>query len=153
MASGMTNRGRFRMEEGYFQRQSLPLSFHIALVTNLNVPDDDTNLLSDLDEIAAGNGYIAGGEILTPGTVDFPTATEDDVNDRAVLTIRDIIWTATLGPIPFSGLGASYSVLLDDNAVVGSRDVLAWFDLSGPRSVLEGAPLTVSGMALRLKKL
>lgn len=151
MASGMTERGRFRILEGYFQSLNLPFKFYIALVTNFTVPSKATNLLGDLQQIAVGNGYLDGGFELNPDAVDF-TLVEDDTNDRSVLTVKDVTWTASLGPIPSSGLGASFGVLTDDNATVASRDVYAYFDLSTPRSVAEFFPLTISGMQVRLRE-
>lgn len=149
MAGGWTNRGRKRIEQGYFQRVSLPTNLYIALVKADVTPTYATNTLGDLVEIAAGNGYTSGGYSLTPGTTDFTTLTEDDVNNLARVTIKDISWTASGGPIPASGTGARWAVLTDDNGTVGSRDVLAWFDLGSAQSRDDGLSLILTGGQLR----
>ena len=48
-----------------------PANFRLALYSNLFVPDDATDeVLADINnEIAAGNGYTAGGEALTTVTL------------------------------------------------------------------------------------
>ena len=76
--------------------------------------------------------------------------TEDDANDRGLTQAKDIVWTASGGSIPASGDGARYAVLLDDNATVGSREVLAWWDLTSDRSVSDGQTLTLQDCELRL---
>ena len=115
----------------------------MALVTTDNVPGPGTNTLNDLTEINAGNGYTAGGFSLTPNTTDFDVLTEDDTNDKGILQIKDVQWTATGGNIPASGNDARYAVLTDDNATVTDREVYAYWDLSTDRSVSDGQTLTL----------
>lgn len=120
-------------------------------------PGVDTNTLSELSEIAAGNGYTAGGLALSRDSSGFPTLTEDDTNNLASIVAANGVYTASGGPIPASGAGASYEVLLDDNATVGNREVLAVFDLNGitgqamgsAHSVSDGQPLTLQSATLR----
>ncbi|MBN1286437.1 MAG: hypothetical protein JXB47_13645 [Anaerolineae bacterium] len=76
--------------------------------------------------------------------------TEDDVNDRALVQVKDVTWTASGGPIPASGDGARWAALTDDNATVADRKVLAWFDLSSDRAVSSGQPLTLQDCEIRL---
>lgn len=138
-----TNRGKYRILESYFRGVSAPSNFYVALVTADNVPDADTNVFSDLTEIAAGNGYASGGYSLTPGVTDFDTLTEDDTEDEGQIQIKDVAWNASGGPIPASGNPARYVVLLDDDATVADREVLDWWDLGGNVSVTDGNPLTL----------
>jgi hypothetical protein len=149
MASGFTNRSAFLILGHVFRAESLPTNMYLALVTNANVPDADTNVLGDLTEIAAGNGYTSGGYQLTPGNTDFDVHTEDDVNDRALLQIKDVVWTATGGPIPSSGAGARYAILTDDNASVAARQVYGFFDLVSDRTVSDTQPLTIQNCEFR----
>jgi hypothetical protein len=147
MASGMTNKGRYRILE-LLKGGTLPTNFYVALVTD--TPDEDTNTMSDLTEIAAGNGYTSGGYQLTPNGTDFPTLTEDDTNDLARLTTKTISWTASGGSIPASGSGALFAVFTDDNGTVASREIWAWHDLSGPLSVSDTQSLTITSISLTL---
>ena len=143
MASGVTNKLRYRALGWAFVNQTIPTNFYLALITNDNVPTVDTNTMSDLTQIATGNGYTDGGYQLTPGGTDFDTLTEDDSGDQGIVQIKDVVWTASGGPIPASGTGAYYAVLTDDNVTVASREVYAWFDLTGPQSVSNGQTLTL----------
>ena len=145
-----TNKGKYRLLDWVFRRTTMPTNFYIALVTSTAAPTADTDTLSDLTEIAAGNGYTSGGYQLTPNSTDFDTLTEDDTNDRGLTQAKDIVWTASGGSIPASGGEARYAVLLDDNATVGSREVLAWWDLVSDRSVSDGQTLTLQDCELRL---
>lgn len=125
-------------------------NYYVALVTSATAPTADINTLSQLTEIAAGNGYTTGGFQLTPGTTDFDSITENDTDDRGEVQIKDVTWTASGGAIPGSGSGARYAVLTDDNGTVGSREVYAYWDLSSDRTVSSGQTLTLQNLELRL---
>lgn len=135
-----TNKGRFREISGTYRDGS---TFYLALVTD--TPTADTNTMADLTEIAAGNGYTAGGVALTGNSTDFPTVEEDDANDRARFVIRDVVWTASGGNLPASGNGALFAVLTDDNATPANREILHYWSLTSARTVSDGQTLTVSG--------
>jgi len=150
MASGITNRGKYKLLDWVFRGSALPTNYYVALVTSAATPTADTNTLSELTEIAAGNGYTAGGISLTKNSTDFDTLTEDDSGDLGKVLIKDLTWTASGGTLPASGNGARYAVLTDDNATQGSRLVLAWWDLVSDRSVSSGQPLTLQDCELRL---
>jgi hypothetical protein len=145
--AGFTNKGKMRALEAAFRGGD---TFYVALVTSANVPGPDTNTLGDLTQIATGNGYSDGGYQLTGNATDFDTLTEDDSNDRGLIQIKDVAWTASGGPIPSSGDGARYAALTDDNATVANREVLAYWDLSSDRSVAAGDALTLQDLELRI---
>ena len=151
--AGWTNKGKLRILESYFGASGTPTNFYVALVTSATAPDADTNLMSDLTQIADGNGYdaVAGGYQLTRGLAgsDFDNNTEDDTNDRGYIQIKDITWTASGGPIPASGSGARYAVLTDDNGTVANREIIAFWNLSSDRSVSNGQDLTLQNCELR----
>ena len=138
--------------DGYFRAEGIPTNFYVALVTSANAPDADTNLMSDLTEIAAGNGYTAGGYQLSRNTTDFDVCTESDVDDRGLVQIKDVVWTASGGSIPDSGSGARYAVLTDDNGTVADREIYAYWDLVSDRSVSDGQDLTLQNCELRLNE-
>lgn len=150
MASGWTNKGKYRVLGWVFVAQTEVTYFYAALITNATTPDADTNTFSQLTEINTGNGYTAGGYQLTPGVTDFDVLTEDDTNDWALVQCKDIVWTASGGPIPNGGTGAYYCILTDDNATQGDREVLAFWDLTGPVSVSDTQTLTLQNCELRI---
>ncbi len=145
-----TNRGKYNALDMLFRGAAAPTNFYIALITSATAPTADTNTLSDLTEITAGNGYTSGGYQLTRNSTDFDTLTEDDTNDRGVVEIKDVAWTASGGNIPGSGNGARYAVLTGYNATVANREVWAWWDLSSDKSVSDGQTLTLQNATLRL---
>jgi hypothetical protein len=147
--AGFTNKGKMRILAAVFNGAALPTNFYAALVTSAVAPTADTNLMSDLTQVAAGNGYTSGGISLTKNTTDFPTLTEDDTNDRGSILIKNLVWTASGGPLPASGSGARYLVLTDDNATVANREVWAFFDLVSDRSVSDTQTLTIQSSEMR----
>ena len=142
--AGWTNRCKYLVMNYYFRRQgTLPTNFYVALVTSAVAPGPDTNVLGDLTEIAAGNGYSAGGYQLTPNTTDFDTLTEDDANDLVALLVKNVSWMPSGGSIPASGNGARYAVLTTDEGTVSARQVLLAWSLTSDRTVQVGIPLTL----------
>lgn len=148
--AGWTNRGKYRMLRGWLAGQSIPTNFYIALVTSAVAPTADTNTLSELTQIASGNGYTTNGISVARNTTDFDVFTEDDTNDRALAQLKDIVWTASGGSMPASGNGARYAVLTDDNATAGSRDVLYYWDLVSDRVISSGQTLTLQNCEIRI---
>ncbi|MGA2669955.1 MAG: hypothetical protein ABSF21_00840 [Dehalococcoidia bacterium] len=150
MAVGWTNRGKYLLMGYLFRASALPANLYVALVTSATAPTADTNTLSQLTEIAAGNGYTTGGYQLTENATDFDVWSEDDTSDLSKIQLKDIVWTASGGPIPASGNGARYAVLTDYNATVGSRQVIAYWDLASDRTVSSGQTLTLQDCELRI---
>lgn len=154
MASVFTNRGKYDILEmairQAFAGGALPTNLYVELITSAYAPVVDSNTESQATEIAAGNGYTAGGYSLTPGATDFDVLTEDDANDRALIQCKDIVWTASGGSIPASGDGARYAILCDDNVTQGSRHIIASWDLVSDRTVSDGQSLTLQDCEIRL---
>ena len=150
--AGFTNRGKMRMLKGWFQALSTPTNFLIALVTSAVAPIASTNTLSELTQIASGNGYTTNGISLNRNATDFVSLTEDDSADRAYIRLKDIVWTASGGSMPSSGSGARYAVITDDNVTPASRDVLQYFDLAADRTISVGQTLTLSAAEFRLNE-
>lgn len=143
--AGITNRGKVELLE--MLRGDTPTNYFMALCTSANTPDADTNTLSDLTEINAGNGYSAGGYSINPDSTDFDVIAEHDSADRGKIQLKNIIWTASGGPIPASGDGARWAVLVNDDS---NADVIAYFDLSSDRAVSDGQTLTLQDCEIRL---
>lgn len=151
--TGWTNRGVYRLLEAMARGVAFPATFRLALIRASSVPSADTNLMSDLTEVTAGNGYTSGGGAegtVTRDATGFDTLTEDDALDRARIMIRDVVWTASGGPIPLDSVGARYVVMTDANGTVGSREVWAWWDLGSARVVSSGQPFPLVDLELRL---
>lgn len=147
--AGFTNRGKKLILEEFFKNPTEFTNYYVALVTSATAPNADINTLSELTEITAGNGYTTGGFQLARNATDFDVSTEDDTNDLHKVQVKDVAWTASGGPIPASGNGARYAVLTDDNGTVGSRQVIAFWDLSSDRTVSSGQALTLQDLELR----
>lgn len=148
----VTNKGKWWMLDQLFRNATENTNLYAALVTSAVAPTVDTNTLSELTQIASGNGYTTNGIALTRNSTDFDVLTEDDSADTAYVEMRDLVWTASGGTLPGSGSGARYLVLTDDNATAGSRLVLAWWDLTSDRSVSSGQTLTVSDARITLEE-
>ena len=148
--AGFTNRGKYAILATWFRAATAPTSFYMALITSATAPQVDINTLSEFTEIAAGNGYTSGGISVARNSTDFDTLTEDDANDRALVQIKDLVFTASGGSIPASGNGARYAVLTDDNGTVGSREVHQFFDLGSDRTVSDAQTITLQNCEIRL---
>jgi len=149
MSSGVTNRGKYLIFLEYFRNPTEVANLYVALVTGATAPSVTTNLMSDLTEIAAGNGYTAGGLSLTRNATDFDVASEDDTGNLAKVQLKDQVWTASGGLLPASGAGARYAVLTTDEVTVGARQVIAWWDLLTDRAVGSGQAITLQDCELR----
>ncbi len=154
--AGWTNRGKQRLLEMFFQDAydggGEPTNFYVALVTEAKAPDADFKTLSQLTEVAAGNGYTSGGYQLSRDATDFDVLEEKDEADRAIIQIKDVSWTASGGAIPTSGDGPRYAVLTDDNATVADREVLAFWDLGANLYVNAGSILQFEDLELQVKE-
>jgi hypothetical protein len=148
--AGWTNRGKYKALDWLFRGTALPTNFYVALVTSAVTPAPDINTFSELTEIANGNGYTTGGYQLTKNSTYFDTLTEDDANDKALVKIKDVAWTASGGPIPASGNVPAYAVLLDDNGTVGNRLVLHYWSLGTVASTPNGVILTLADLEIDL---
>jgi len=148
-----TNRGKFLLLDWVFGAEPLPDSFYVVLITADDVPTVDTNTLDELTEVADGNGYTEGGYELTPGDTDFDVFTEDDTNNRALVQLKDLIWTATGGTIPASGNGARYAVLTDSTGdsgeTIGDRQIIAIWDLVTTKEATVGHTIILEDCELR----
>lgn len=146
--TGWTNKGKYRVLGYPYRGATIPTNFYAALFTSASAPGADTNTISDLTQVTAGNGYTSGGISLTPGATDFDVYTEDDTNDRGLVQIKDVVWTASGGNLPSTA--ARYCCLTDDNATVGSREILHYWDLGADRQVSDGQTLTLQDLEIRI---
>jgi hypothetical protein len=149
MASGWTQRGITNILKHFLRTATTayvkPTNLYVMLVTSAVAPTKTTTTFTALTEIAAGNGYTAGGTLLAYNATDWDVLTEAD---PALAQLKDIVWTASGGSIPSSGGGARYAVLTDDNATLGSREVYAFWDLVSDRTVSVTQTLTLQDLEL-----
>ncbi len=141
----VTNRAKMLMLSSFFMDTDSPASFKMALCLASTPPTADTNTLADLDEIAVGNGYNAGGAAIPRSSSGFDNLTEDDSGDRGLIQIQDVTWTASSGSIPSSGSGARYAVLTDD-----SGNVLCWWDFVTERVVSDAQDFVVKDCEIQI---
>jgi hypothetical protein len=109
-------------------------AFKLALFTSAHTPSTaDTTFSALTNQVAAGNGYTAGGETLA-------TVTWAQTSGVAKFDAADVVWTATGGSIT-----ARYAVLYN-STVAAAGDLVGYFLLdSTPADVTatDGNTLTV----------
>lgn len=148
--AGWTNKGKMKVLGWALRDTAPPTNFYVALITSAVAPTEDINTFGELTQIAVGNGYATGGFLLTPGDTDFDVLTEDDIGNRGLIQIKDVVWTASGGPIPESGSGARYAVMTNDDATIADREVYYYWDLVSDRSVSAGQTLTLQDCEIRV---
>lgn len=138
-----TNKGAWRERSIVYQGATPPTNFFVMLFTSAVTPTQATDLVSDLTEIAAGNGYTSGGISLSRNATDFDVNTENDgVINKAITQIKDVVWTASGGNLPISGGGALWVGLVNDTATIADREVWQFWSLGSARTVSSGQLLT-----------
>ena len=149
--AGVTNRGKKVILNTYFRADATdePTAFKMALVLAADPPVVDDKTLADVSEIATGNGYAAGGTAITRDATGFDVITEDDGADRGLVQAADVVYTASGGPIPASGLGARFACLMDD---ASTPNMVAFFDLASDRTISNGQTLTLQVCEIRLNE-
>lgn len=144
-----TNNGKEQMLLVWVRGVAAETNLYVALLTSATAVGVDTNVMSDVTEVAAGNGYTAGGIQLTPNATDFDVLTVDEPGDYAYAQIKDLVWTASGGNLPSSG-AARYAALTDDEGVVANREVYLGWDLGSDRVVSDTQTLTLQNCEFRI---
>lgn len=106
-------------------------SFKLALLDNTHIFNAVNTIFADVsaDEIAAGNGYIAGGNVLTSVTYVQTAGVVKFDSD-------DVIFTASGGPIATS----RFAVLYDTTA---ANALLGLIDMDADKTPGDGDTLTI----------
>jgi len=146
--AGATNRGKYRILEAMARGVAFPTTFRLALVKS--TPTPDTNVMSDLTEIATGPGggsdpYSSGGKTVNRDATDVDTLVEDDTNDKAYIQLKDFSWNAagSGGTIPGDGAGATYAIVTDANATIANREVWFYASLGGAKVSATNGTFTI----------
>lgn len=94
------------------------------------VPSASLDLVkADLAEIAAGNGYVAGGETTTVAVTETGGTT--------TVTGTQVAWTAAGGAI------ATFQYAILYNSSTAGGDLIAWWDYGTPVTLNTGETFTV----------
>ena len=148
--AGWTNRGKYACLNQWARAVSPATTYYMALVKTTPDADDDT--MTDLTQVALGNGYADGGLAVARTAVGFDVLTEDDGNDRALVQVKDMVWTAAGGDLPSDSVGATYAVITDDDGTVANREVYHYGSLGGARVVSDTQTLTIQDFEIRLNE-
>lgn len=108
------------------------------------IPSAVINVLSDLDEVDAGNGYVSGGSI-AHSVARSDIIIEDDTNACGQIQLADVLWTASGGSIPNTtdiNSYALFALLLDDAAI---PNVICWWELISGQQATDGETLLLQG--------
>lgn len=101
------------------------------MLTN-TAPVATNSVKADLTEIAAGNGYTAGG-------AQAVVASSAQTSGTYKLVLNDVTITAAGGTIgPFR-----YAVLYNDTPVAPADPLIGWYDYGSSITLNDGEPLTV----------
>jgi len=95
-------------------------TFRMLLVTSSYTPNKDHDRRDDItNEVANGNGYTTGGEMVTM------TVTKDDANDRTIISFSEPSW-------PNSSIAARYGLVYRARGGAASADeFMATLDFGG----------------------
>lgn len=102
-----------------------------VMLTN-TAPLATNGVLLDITEIAAGNGYTAGGTAATISSSAQTTGTYK-------LVLADVVFTAVGGSIgPFR-----YAVLYNDTPISPADALIGWWDYGSALTLAAGESITV----------
>lgn len=107
------------------------LAGHALKIVLSNVAPSPANVvLADIAQIAAGNGYVAGGQAVS-------VVSSSQSGGVYSLALADVTFTASGGPLgPFR-----YVVLYDDTP--GTDPLIGWWDHGSEVTLAPGAPYIV----------
>lgn len=96
------------------------------MLTN-SLPVATNTVKADLTEIAAGNGYTAGGEVLT-------ISRSNTTGTEKIIVSADITWTAVTG----SMATFQYVVIYNDTQTSPAKPLVGWIAYPSPITMLVG---------------
>jgi hypothetical protein len=102
-----------------------------VMLVNSPAPVNTNSIKANLTEIAAGNGYSAGG---TPPTITSSAQTSGTYK----LVLADVVFVATGAVGPFR-----YAVLYNDTPTSPADPLIGWFDYGSSISLANGESFTV----------
>lgn len=116
----------------------------ILMATGFTFNKDTHHGYADVsaNELANGNGYTTGGNVLAGVSV-----TEDDTDDRTEVTWNNSAWTASGGSIgPSPG-----AIIYDDTPTSPQADpIVGYIDFAGEQTQADGGVCTISNIEVRI---
>lgn len=109
-----------------------PIGDTLKLMLSNVAPVATNQVKTDITDIAAGNGYAAGGTAIA-------TVNGTRVTGTMTLAGSMVVFTAaggSVGPL-------RYVVLYDDTPVAPAKPLIAWWDYGSSITLLDGETLTV----------
>lgn len=103
-------------------------TFKVALTNT--APVATNTILSDITQVAAGNGYTTGG--------NTTTITVSETSGTTTVSGTEVVFTATGAMGTFR-----YAVLYNDSATSPLDALIAWFDYGSAISLTSGETFTV----------
>lgn len=104
----------------------------LKVMLTLTAPVATNSVKANLTEIAAGNGYTAGGTATT-------ISTSAQTSGTYKLVITDVVFTASGGAIA----DFRYAVLYNDTPISPADPLIAWWDYGATVSLAAGETFTV----------
>jgi hypothetical protein len=102
-----------------------------VMLTN-TAPVATNAIKTDITDIAAGNGYTAGGSALT-------TTSSTQASGTYKLIVQDLVFTASGGTIgPFR-----YAVMYNDTPTSPAKPLIGWWDYGSAITLNAGETFTV----------
>ena len=130
----MATYNKFEGFVGYLGLGAINLNTDLIKVylTNATPSASADDVLLDLADISAGNGYTAGGDDITN--------LYSEASGTGTMTATDVTWTASGGTIgPFR-----YAVIYDDTVTSPVVDpLIAWWDYGSALTLNDGESFTV----------
>jgi hypothetical protein len=135
MANSLTNKGEEYMliGDGVSNGSIGRLATKLKLFDSTSTPDKDG---TGFTEVANGNGYVTGGQVVAVGNWTFSVVT---TNGQIVLD--DYVWTASGGNIS-NILGAFITDATDQE--------LAWWERTTAVTLTPGDSITADDLTIRL---
>lgn len=135
MAAKLTNKGQEAMLYGTATPNGglANLAAAIRLYDGTSTPNKNG---TGFVQVTAGNGYAAGGTVITRGNWTLALDSGDNK-----LTLNDIVITASGGNI--ANVAGAY--LVD-----AANNVLAWWERVAPATLAPGEVLTLDDLAIKL---
>lgn len=104
----------------------------LKVLLTLTAPVAANSVKADLTEIAAGNGYTAGGTQSTQSASSQSSGVYK-------LVSGDVVFTASGGAIA----NCRYAVLYNDTPTSPADPLIGWYDYGATLSILTGETLTI----------
>jgi len=122
MASFLYNSGKVGLLNGTIDL--LVDTIKVALVGAAYVANKDSHdFFNDITNEVSGNGYTAGGKVLSNAAIS-----QDSANDRAVFSAGDLVW-------PVASFTARAAVIYKSTGNAATSPLLAYVDFGANRTV------------------